>query len=746
MKEPIIKKENFTKALQKEIKLSYKDKKDNVLDLKLLDYSVVKQIMDSCNSFPERHRFIIWKYLLSLPSNKEAFEYYNSKGIHPFYKSLEVQFPLKDQQLSRKLKQICSLISHWSQYIGNVYYLPNLLFPFVKSIKGDDLFLFELLIAFITTYGQFWFEHYPGAPIHHFKLIEKMIEKENYSLIQYFKAQEESELFNLRFNEVVWRLLKNIFSESLQKDSWLQFMDFIFTYNHKPELLLYFTAAFILSQGSYILKCNSKEELDSLLFNINKNISVSKLINKTHKLYEKYSKYQLFGYKPYIPFPDKDYPNINKFPVDFLDATAKLKEDLFREELEFKEKEKEIDIVDNKIKELLKKEEMMQKCYESLVHKEREKAKIYKQELDMIIYQKNKYYEEMKNKKLEKVDKLQNVINNSLKYYSEINKAEVMSYEEELKRKRVLEEYDFKKRIQQEELNQLEIESTKKVVDLLNLRTKEQSERTIRDEGMAKEFKNKMLEEELAFKKYLNTKEFDSIRKQEELRKEGLSDFTSQRLFSDRSNDLKLDEKDLLTSFKRGDEDKMIGSLRETLRTIEDEEKMLMENQRKLRDKELDFKLSLKKSGKGSENQNLEQLDELRRMYEIKKAELALKKKQVMKNLDKLIEYSIDENIQSTNSNRKMDMFVSGDKRTDYNVDSVPNKLSDFSHSQLSDFTEDYKPTNPGFYDIREVNNNIRNLSNQTKGFSKYPDYNQLRSSINDYNDSISQNGKLYLN
>jgi hypothetical protein len=699
MKEPIIKRENFLNAIKKEIKLTSKDRKDNILDLKLLDYPIIKQIMDNCNALPDKHRFIIWKYLLSLPCDKENFEFFNNKGIHQFFNGFENRFPLKDQNTLRKLKQICSLISHWSPHIGNVYFLPNLVFPFVKSIKGDDLLIFELLIAFITTYGQYWFEYYPGAPVHHFKLIEKILSHESKALDSFFKSREENRLLNIYFNELVWRLLKNIFSESLPKESWLQLMDFLFTYNHKPELILYFIASFILNHERQILKTKSQEELEGLLFNINKTVSITKLVNTTHKLFEKYSKYQLIGYKPYIPFPEKDYPSIFKFPVDFLEATSQLKEDLFRQEMEFKENTKEVDLIENKIQELLKKEELMQKTYESIIYKEREKAKVYKQELDMLVFQKEKYYDLMKNKKLEKVEQLQNIINNSLKFHSEMNKAELSSFEGEMKRKRNLEEYDFKKKIQQEELNGLDIETTKKMIDLINLRNKEEKS----GDGLVKEYKNKILEEELEFKKYMNTREIESIKKNEKN-----SDFSTQRnFFSDR--EFKFGKEEFMNSYRRNE---LIGSLRENLKSIEEEENLL---------KEKEFEL---KSSKGSQGQ----IDEFKRIYEIKKAELALKKNQITQNLDRLIEYSID-----TNNSNNLDMFVSQNSKLD---------KQDLRGSGLSIMSgEELKARN--FYDIKQVNNEIRN-NITSKGFSKYPDYNELKCSLDDLNDSVPENNIDY--
>jgi hypothetical protein len=92
--------------------------------------------------------------------------------------------------------------------------------------------------------------------------------------------------------------------------------------------------------------------------------------------------------------------SLRSYPISYKDAkifinsisvvTSKLK-NVFREELKLKIKE--IIIIDNEIKVSLKTRDMMQ-CYESPVHKEREKAKIYQQKLHMIMYHMHKYFKE----------------------------------------------------------------------------------------------------------------------------------------------------------------------------------------------------------------------------------------------------------------------------------------------------------------------------------------------------------------
>ena len=66
LKQPIIKKSNFERYLQSEL-----SKKDlSKINLSIINYPSLKEIINYCGSYPEKSRKIIWKYLLSLPNDR----------------------------------------------------------------------------------------------------------------------------------------------------------------------------------------------------------------------------------------------------------------------------------------------------------------------------------------------------------------------------------------------------------------------------------------------------------------------------------------------------------------------------------------------------------------------------------------------------------------------------------------------------------------------------------------------------
>ena len=142
------------------------------------------------------------------------------------------------------------------------------------------------------------------------------------------------------------------------------------------------------------------KKIASILFEIETKRDVLSLIKSTLKLYNKYYKKQIFVYKAYVPFPDNEYPVMDKFPLDFLKTTQQLKEDLVsgkldvNEEIDFCDKNKKI--LDDKYKELQRREHEIEYCYQGLLETQKEKNSILKRELDMILHQKQKIFDEIK--------------------------------------------------------------------------------------------------------------------------------------------------------------------------------------------------------------------------------------------------------------------------------------------------------------------------------------------------------------
>ncbi len=269
---------------------------------------------------------------------------YHKKGTHKFFENLDKILPVANKVLGCRLKTTCSIIAHWSPQIGVCYFLPNLVFPFVKCIRGEEPFLIDVLVSIITYWCQYWFELYPELPLSHLKIVEKIFESENPLLFGH--------LIKIRFiSQISWEFMKNLYSENLEKEKWLQLVDFLITFNHRPEYLIYFNAVYLLNQEAALKNCKNPSELDKFLYSIH-NVNMIKLINQTISLEKKYSHLNNQVYKPYSPLPENYYPIVHFSQLlEYLKTVSDLNANLNTEKKEKKKPNKSITKSKNELKE-----------------------------------------------------------------------------------------------------------------------------------------------------------------------------------------------------------------------------------------------------------------------------------------------------------------------------------------------------------------------------------------------------------
>jgi hypothetical protein len=104
--------------------------------------------------FPSKYRFLIWRFMLSLPHNKEGFENLIAPGVHEAYINLHERHPVCSYRVYSRLVRHLSALANWCSICAEMEFLPSMVYPFVKLISegqggGDDLVLFETLLCLI---------------------------------------------------------------------------------------------------------------------------------------------------------------------------------------------------------------------------------------------------------------------------------------------------------------------------------------------------------------------------------------------------------------------------------------------------------------------------------------------------------------------------------------------------------------------------------------------------------------------
>ena len=533
LSQPILNVSFYKKALESEFPTSSKEK----MRMKLLQYNIIKESLDQCSSFPSNIRKYIYQFLFSLPNDKKIYEKYDKMGIHPFFRFLDDIYPLADTTQKLNLQKVCSLLAFYSPLIGNIYFLPELVFPFIKSFPNEEHFLFELLIAFFHSIGNFWFEFYPGSPLYHIKLSEKIIEHEDSIICEHIeKIYRESDIAELKLTEIIWRLIRNLFSESLIKDHWLQMTDFLFAYNHKPEMILYIASSFILSIKNEIMTASDSNELKSAIFDTSNYTKLTNIFKKAKELYKKYNKYQIYKYIPYYPIYEENATDYNKlpsnyFPEDYKENANNIKNEMMRINKEYDEKDMHLERTDKYYKDLLRKEKEAQRKFLSELNKENMKEYIIKHELDIALLHKMKFNELLAKKKIDKLDDINGTIKNTVNIFNSLSDAEVKRAQQEMEHKKLYENIVLNQRVLHEQINKYDRECNKGLEKLQNLRKMKEE---IGDYGQSPELKNSMNELKRTMQ-YMN----DYYKDFEELNKENMKNenyFYKKNINSDKNN------------------------------------------------------------------------------------------------------------------------------------------------------------------------------------------------------------------
>ena len=398
LKEPIIKKEYFNNFIKSETK----SKSRVQSNLTSFNFKNLSEMLKGCGAYPENARKYIYTYLLSLPNNINQFAYYSGKGIHPFYRNIQNFFPITENQMLVRIQKLCSLISFWSPNIGQISYIPNIIYPFAKCFPGDDIFVFETVISLLLSVYKYFLEFYPNFPVTHIKLIEEIIRKETCNEIEKIFSNQ-----GIPLNELIWRILKYLFSESLKKDDWLSLIDFIITYNHHPEMILYFTASFfIYSKDDFLSNKNNQKNLLLTLLDDKPRRQIKKMFDLSLFLYKKYSKsLQEFVYEPYTPHDScTKYKTMNHLPMEFYHTMEQLRNDFYRGDLEIDinqqllQNEDYKTILDKKYRELCMRKREIEYCQKDILEQEKRKNEILKWELDLISHQRNNTLKKLEKK------------------------------------------------------------------------------------------------------------------------------------------------------------------------------------------------------------------------------------------------------------------------------------------------------------------------------------------------------------
>ncbi|KAF8820782.1 hypothetical protein IE077_002825, partial [Cardiosporidium cionae] len=173
-------------------------------------------------SYPDIYRALIYRYLLQLPSNMEAFDFLLEKGKHPQYSSIQLFYSSKrsSEAIFKTFEHLFNALLFWSPILVQFSFLPALLWPFAERFGGDLCFCFELCLSILLNWCSTWFSSTTQPPSSLLHILYEGLWKVDKPLLLHLQALENTaslitstKTSSVQPLSVLWPFLSTFMSE-----------------------------------------------------------------------------------------------------------------------------------------------------------------------------------------------------------------------------------------------------------------------------------------------------------------------------------------------------------------------------------------------------------------------------------------------------------------------------------------------------------------------------------------------------
>ncbi|ETM99829.1 hypothetical protein PPTG_18638 [Phytophthora nicotianae INRA-310] len=450
--------------------------------------------------FPRKYRVLVWRFLLRLPKNEEAFRSLVAKGKHPVFVRLKDQYPLQDGRLFRRLHRILSAIVYWCPAFGEVSYLPAVVYPFVKIFRENDLAAFEASISVLLHWCGDFLISLPYPPVFAMRAIETELARRDSQLLDHFtRYQITSEAF-------AWSLLKTIFTEVLSEDEWMCLWDHLFAFSDTPQLIYVAVLTYLSYFRSALLAACDRFSIEQFFHQQNA-IDIQKFVQLMMNLREKLDLSEFTAIEdpaatdnaassqgPYWPLPRGQYPAFAHYPRFVVDFQISERNRIALEEAELARKQTLFDQIEQESAKLkAEHEKWMKERKMVLMAEERRRKEAIAVEKERILHLKTLDYETRK-RRLQHLSNMERSATESLEEASKMLQTEYQRMESVLAMQKERMEFEISSRKQEEDLQRVEVETHDRVRGIHKQR--EMEERLSR---LRTEFETRLKQQEVQY-------------------------------------------------------------------------------------------------------------------------------------------------------------------------------------------------------------------------------------------------------
>ncbi|RIA93430.1 WD40-repeat-containing domain protein [Glomus cerebriforme] len=234
--------------------------------------------------YPDKYRIRIWRILLDIPQNQQAYREITSKGVDPAIKaSLSKNLKSSDSKQRRiigLLEQFLSSLVRlgFDQRIITEWIF-HMIYPFVELLSDtNEILSFEIILNVLFNWYQHCWDEFPNPSTKIMNVINVLLEHWDNDLHTHLMA------CNIKIQDCAWTMIQWSFARILTKEDWLELWDHLLS-NEEPSFMYFFLIAYIMIARDVLLGMTTKKQVSDFFSRANiVNISISKVLEISYKL------------------------------------------------------------------------------------------------------------------------------------------------------------------------------------------------------------------------------------------------------------------------------------------------------------------------------------------------------------------------------------------------------------------------------------------------------------------------------
>jgi len=434
------------------------------LDSSKFTHAKLLKILQKYGEYPDKYRPIAWRYLLSLPLKKAAYEKLLSFGIHPAFRKLKQYHPIRSQKLFARTQRLLSALVYWCPLLAEVEYLPAFVYPFAKVLDKDDLVLFEILASIFTHWLQHFFTQFPQPPVKWLQIIEDCITKADPELAKHFKSTDFHPV------QYAWPLLQSIFSDVLTRSQWVIMMDWLVTYSKQPQLLFALAAAYILQLSNMLISTKDHIQLAACVKRMGP-VDVKRMIRKARELLLSMSNAEQCAYKlPIAGVGDMEYMELKGYPQYVVELGAQIRNQMLEQEQDIAKQRQLIKELHKKNERLLEEEVRLRNQQEGVLRAEKERIALKTAGTEVEILARKAQLNKEKAGRLAYLRSCEAKLAESLQAEERLRKLQEENLAASYNQREVARRQEELEHQELDEMKNLEYKTTEKLAELVRLR------------------------------------------------------------------------------------------------------------------------------------------------------------------------------------------------------------------------------------------------------------------------------------